>query len=95
MSISRDDVRYLARLSRLKFSEEEEERLAGELGNILDYMDLLSEVDTEDVEPMTHVLDLVNVVRPDEVQQRITREEALRNAPSADSDYVRVPKVIE
>lgn len=95
MSISRDDVRYLARLSRLKFSEEEEERLAGELGNILDYMDLLSEVDTEDVEPMTHVLDLVNVVRPDNVRQRITREEALRNAPSADSDYVRVPKVIE
>lgn len=95
MSITRDDVRYLARLSRLTFSEEEEKQLAGELGSILSYMDLLSEVDTDDVEPMTHVLDRVNVVRADDVQQRITREEALSNAPSADSDYVRVPKVIE
>lgn len=95
MSITRDDVRYLARLSRLKFSEDEEVRLAEELGGILDYMDLLSEVDTTNVEPMTHVLDLVNVVRPDDVRQRITREEALSNAPSADSDYVHVPKVID
>ena len=95
MSITRDDVRHLARLARLRFDEAGEARIAADLGAILGYVDLLRALDTADVEPMTHVLDLTDVVRPDEVQARITREEALANAPDADAEYVRVPKVIE
>lgn len=95
MNLTRDDVHSTARLARLRFSEEEEKRLVGEMGRILDYIDQLAEVDTEGVEPMTHVLELTNVFRPDEVRVRITREEALKNAPDADSDYVRVPKVLD
>ena len=95
MSISIEEVRYIAALARLRFSEEEEGRVAQQMSSILDYMAKLNELDTEDVPPMSHVLDLNNVFREDVVEERITREEALRNAPESDSDYFRVPKVIE
>lgn len=95
MALSVDDVRYIAALARLRFSEEEEHHLAEQMSEILAYMDKLNELDTTDVPPMAHVLDLYNVFREDAALQRVTREEALRNAPDADSDYFRVPKVIE
>lgn len=95
MSISKEDVRRTARLARLRFSDEEEEHLADELSRILDYVSKLEELDTTGVPPMAHVLDLSNAFRPDEVEERISHEEALENAPDADSDYFRVPKVIE
>jgi len=95
MALSVDDVRYIAALARLRFSEEEEHHLAEQMSEILDYMDKLNELDTTDVPPMSHVLDLYNVFREDAVRQRITPEEALHNAPDADRDYFRVPKVIE
>ncbi len=95
MALSVDDVRYIAALARLRFSEEEEHHLAEQMSEILDYMDKLNELDTTDVSPMSHVLDLYNVFREDAARQRITPEEALHNAPDADSDYFRVPKVIE
>ena len=94
MAISREEVRYIAKLARLEFSEEEEKELATDLSKVLDYMAKLNEVDTTDVPPMTHVLDLAGVTRKDEVQSRITREEALSNAPETDGTYIRVPKVI-
>ena len=95
MALSVDDVRYIAALARLRFSEEEERHLAEQMSEILDYMDKLNELDTADVSPMSHVLDLYNVFREDDARQRMTPEDALRNAPDADSDYFRVPKVIE
>lgn len=95
MSISVEEVRYIAALARLHFSEEEEQHLAEQMSEILDYMDKLNELDTTDVPPMSHVLDLYNIVREDTARQRITPEDALRNAPDADSEYFRVPKVIE
>lgn len=95
MSVTAADVHYLARLARLRFSEEEEQRLAGEMSRMLDYVDQLAELDTAGVPPMTHVLDLANVFREDEPAARITHDDALRNAPDADADYFRVPKVIE
>lgn len=95
MAISVDEVRYIASLARLEFTEEEERTLAVELSSILDYMAKLNELDTSDVPPMTHVLDLTNVLREDLVNERITREEALRGAPDADGEFFRVPKVIE
>lgn len=95
MSVSIEEVRYIAALARLEFSESEEERLAREMSKILGYMDKLNELDTTGVEPMSHVLDLRNVFRPDAHEQRISHEEALRNAPDTDGEYFRVPKVIE
>lgn len=95
MSVSRDDVRHVAQLARLEFSEEGEATMAEELTQILSYVDKLEELDTSGVPPMSHVLDVTNVFRPDEVEERIDREEALEPAPEADDEYFRVPKVIE
>ncbi len=94
MSVSADDVKYIAALARLSFSEEEQERLAGEMNAILSYMAKLDELNTDNIAPMTHVLDVNNVFRAEDVEQRISHDEALKNAPDADSDYFRVPKVI-
>ena len=95
MAISIEDVRYIANLARLRFSEDEEERLARDMSAILDYMEKLNKLDTTGVPPMAHVLDLHNVFRDDQAASRISREEALQNAPDADGTYFRVPKVIE
>ena len=95
MPVSRDDVRHVAQLARLDFSEDEEAQMADELSQILDYVDKLDELDTSGVPPMSHVLDVTNVFRPDTVEQRIDRAQALELAPEADDEYVRVPKVIE
>ena len=94
MAVTREEVRYIASLARLYFAEGEEQEMADQMSAILEYTTKLNELDTSDVEPMTHVLDLTNVMRDDVVEERITTEEALRNAPDADSDFFRVPKVI-
>lgn len=95
MAVTPDDVRYIAKLARLSFDDEETERLAGEMSTLLDYVAQLDELDTTGVPPMAHVLDLHDVVREDEVDRRISRDEALQNAPDTDGSYFRVPKVIE
>ena len=95
MSVSVDEVQRIASLARLRFSESEEKELAGQMSRILDYMEKLNELDTSGVPAMSHVLDLKNVFRDDEVSSRISREEALKNAPDADGTYFRVPKVID
>lgn len=95
MAVSRDDVQHVAQLARLDFSEEEEAQMTEELSQILDYVDTLDELDTSGVPPMSHVLDVTNVFRADEVESRIDREQALEPAPEADGEYFRVPKVIE
>lgn len=95
MSITVEEVRYIASLARLQFTEEEENVLARDMSAILDYMTKLNELDTADVAPMSHVLDLTNVLRDDTVAIRITPEDALRSAPDADADFFRVPKVID
>ena len=95
MSVSIEDVRYIAELARLDFKEEELPKISAELSAILAYMAKLDELSTEDVDPMTHVLDINNVYRSEEkAVQRISHDEALKNAPDADSEYFRVPKVI-
>lgn len=95
MSVSREDVRHVAELARLDFSEEDEEQMADELSRILGYVDKLNELDTSGVPPMSHVLDVTNVFRPDDVTERIDREQALASAPDSDGEFFRVPQVIE
>ncbi len=95
MSVTPDEVRHIAKLARLRLSADEQDAMAIQLSEILGYIEQLNELDTEGVEPMSHVLDLVNATRGDEVKQRISHEEALKNAPAADSDYFRVPRFVE
>lgn len=93
--ISPEQVAYVAHLARLNLSEAEQKQFTAQLGAILDYMAQLNEVPTEGVEPTSHVLDLVNVFREDRVQQTITVEEALHNAPESAHQYVVVPRIVE
>jgi aspartyl-tRNA(Asn)/glutamyl-tRNA(Gln) amidotransferase subunit C len=65
------------------------------LNKILNWVDKLSELDTDNIEPLIHMTEEVNVMREDVAQNTVTHEEALRNAPKKDSDYIRVPKVLE
>lgn len=95
MSVSKEEVQYMAHLARLQFSEEETESLAKDMNRILDYMSDLEEVDTGDVEPLEHVIDLEYRLRDDRAEEPLSHEEALKNAPDADSDYFRVPRVID
>lgn len=85
----------MAGLARLQLSEEEVKSFKEDMNDILGYMELLEEVDTENVEPLEHVIDLESRLRKDEAKEPLPHDEALKNAPDADSDYFRVPKVIE
>ncbi len=94
MPVSREEVEKVSLLGRLLLSEAELATMTEQLGRILDYMELLSEVDTEGVEPMAHALDMHNVFRPDELGQSLDREEALANAPNRDQECYLVPAVL-
>jgi aspartyl-tRNA(Asn)/glutamyl-tRNA(Gln) amidotransferase subunit C len=95
MSVTEKDVLYVANLARLQLSENEVHSLAKDMNNILDYMDLLNEIDTDHIEPLEHVIELKSRLREDTSNIPLNHEDALKNAPDADSDYFRVPKVIE
>ena len=81
-------------LGRLRLSDEELDKMTAQLGQILDYMDLLAEVDTEQVETMAHPLDVSDVFRADEARPSLEREQALANAPSRDKECYLVPAVL-
>ena len=85
----------MAHLARLSLSEDEAEGLKEDMNEILGYMDTLSELDTTDVEPLNHVVEQPALLRKDEAKEPISHKDALKNAPDADSDYFRVPRVIE
>ncbi len=95
MSVTENDVQYMAGLARLQLSKKEIKSFAEDMNKILGYMELLDELDTENVEPLEHVIDLESRLRKDEAKEPLSHEDALKNAPDADSDYFRVPKVIE
>jgi aspartyl-tRNA(Asn)/glutamyl-tRNA(Gln) amidotransferase subunit C len=94
MSISRAEVEKVSLLGRLLLSEEELDRMTSQLSEILSYMDLLAEVDTERVEPMAHALDVSDVFRDDQVRPSLERGQALANAPHRDRECFLVPAVL-
>lgn len=89
--IDRAQVLHVARLARLRLSDEEVERMAGELSGILDHVDRIGNLDLEGVEPTSHVVELENVLRPDEPHQSLPRETALASAPDPLDGTFRVP----
>lgn len=92
MSISLEQIKHLAHLSRLEFSEEELKKMQGDMGKILDFVAQIDALDLSGIEPLTQMSDSVNVMREDQTKGMIQKAEALRNAPDANSDYFRVPK---
>jgi aspartyl-tRNA(Asn)/glutamyl-tRNA(Gln) amidotransferase subunit C len=95
MSTDIQTIRKLAHLSRLEFNEEKEQEVLKDLNKILNWVDQLRELDTENVEPLTHMSAEMNVMREDVAANTVTHEQALLNAPKKDSNYFRVPKVME
>lgn len=93
--ITRADVEYVAGLAQLTLDDATVDRLTGELGQILDYVDQLNELDTDGIEPMMHALDLTNVLREDEVKPSLDRDVALSAAPKTDGEYYLVPKILD
>ena len=96
MSVTKDDVQYVANLARLQLSDDEAEGLKEDMNKILGYIDTLNELDTSGIEPLEHVTEITaSTFRKDETKEPLNHEDALKNAPDADSDYFRVPRVIE
>jgi aspartyl-tRNA(Asn)/glutamyl-tRNA(Gln) amidotransferase subunit C len=95
MPVSTEQVRHIARLARIAMSDEEIERLAPELNNILGWVEQLAEVNTDGVEPLTAVIDQKLRLRDDIVDDGNIRDAVLANAPEAQHGFFAVPKVIE
>ncbi len=93
--IDREQVRYIAHLSRLKLTREEEEKFTRQLREILAYVDKLKELDTSNVPPTSHVFPLNNIFREDKRESSLSLEEALANAPRHKYGHFQVPRVIE
>jgi aspartyl-tRNA(Asn)/glutamyl-tRNA(Gln) amidotransferase subunit C len=89
--IDRDQVLHVAKLARLRLSEEEVERMAGELSGILEHVDRIGKLDLEGAEPTSHVVELENVLRADQPRPSWPREVVLRSAPDASDGAFRVP----
>jgi aspartyl-tRNA(Asn)/glutamyl-tRNA(Gln) amidotransferase subunit C len=88
MTVDDEEVRHVAQLARVDLDEEEIERFAEQFADILDYFEALEEVPELEPEP-----ELANVMRPDEIEEGLSQEEALRNAPETEDGYFRGPKV--
>ena len=102
MKITRKDVRYVADLANLELTEAEKLRMEKDLNSILEYVDQLSELNTDDLEPMTQVSQATpgsdsprNCLRADELRPCLPHNDAMSNAPQSDGTFFRVPKVIE
>ncbi|MHC4647908.1 MAG: Asp-tRNA(Asn)/Glu-tRNA(Gln) amidotransferase subunit GatC [Planctomycetota bacterium] len=93
--IDEQQVRKVAKLSRLQLTDAEVEEFTGQLSAILDYVEKMNELDTGNVEPLAHCLPVSNVFREDVVRQSLGTEKALANAPQQDGEFFRVPKILD
>lgn len=93
--ISKEQVNHVANLARLEFDKEQTEKFTKQLDDIISLAELLNEVDTTNVEPTSHVLDIRNVLREDEAKPGLPQKEVLKNAPDKKDGQIRVPSIIE
>ena len=93
--ITREDVAYVASLAQLSLTPDVQDRLVKEMGDILQYMDKLNELDTAGIEPTMHAMTMTNVFRDDVVGPSLDRDQALMNAPKTDGEYFLVPKILD
>jgi aspartyl-tRNA(Asn)/glutamyl-tRNA(Gln) amidotransferase subunit C len=94
MAVTIKEVEHIAKLAKLEFTDAEKEKFTYQLNQILEYVEQMNKLDTSRVEPLSHVIELSNVFRADEVKQGVSTEEALKNAPSKTEKFFKVPKVI-
>jgi aspartyl-tRNA(Asn)/glutamyl-tRNA(Gln) amidotransferase subunit C len=94
MKITDEIVNHIAHLARLEFIGEEKQEIKQDMEKIINFMDALNSIDTSGVEPLIFMSDEVNVLREDVAVETISKNDALRNAPKKDSDYIRIPKVL-
>jgi aspartyl-tRNA(Asn)/glutamyl-tRNA(Gln) amidotransferase subunit C len=94
MALSEKDVQYVAKLARLEVTDQEVAKYTDQLGDILQYVEQLNLLDTSNVEPLTHPLDMKNVFREDEIQPSLTQQEVLSNGPEVQSGHFKVPKIM-
>ncbi len=92
--LTKEAVERVAHLSRLQFTEDELEAQYQQLESIIEMMDVLSEIDTENITPLNHVMDIYNVFRVDEVHESMEVEKILQNAPSESENMFQVPKIV-
>lgn len=95
MKISEEIVDHIAHLSRLEFEGDKKQAILKDMENIISFMDKLSEVDTSNVQPLIFMNEEYNNLREDVANVTVTQDEALKNAPKKDSDYFRIPKVLD
>ena len=95
MKVNNKLVEHLAHLSRLDFDDDSKEKMKFDFEKMLDFVAKLEEVDTDNVEPLSYMSSELNVLREDKVEQVLPQEQALKNAPVNDTDYIRIPKVID
>ncbi len=95
MSVDIKTVEKIAELAKLSFDESGKEKMQKDMNKMLDFVSQLQEVDTEGVEPLIYMLDEKAILREDVVQQDISQQEALKNAPLKDSDFIKVPTVLK
>lgn len=93
--ISPDQVKHVANLARLAITEEETEKFTNQLDAIISFAELLNEINTDGVEPTSHVLDMKNVMREDIPQEGLPQSEVLKNAPEHQDGQVKVPSIME
>ena len=94
MEVTNDLIDKLSKLAKLKFEDEEKEGIRNDLQRMVAFVEKLNELDLDNVKPLLHMTDEVNVLRNDEIKGSITREKALQNAPHHDEEFFKVPKVI-
>jgi aspartyl-tRNA(Asn)/glutamyl-tRNA(Gln) amidotransferase subunit C len=92
MKIDSKTIDKLAELAKLEFDEEGKKEIEKDLNRMVEFVEKLSEIDTSNVEPLVYLSEETNMMRDDVVKQEITQQEALKNAPLKDSDYIKVPK---
>ena len=95
MKIDTKVVDELAHLARLSYENEAKQEIVTELNKIIAFVEKLEEINTDGIEPLIYMVDETNITREDEMKQDVSQDEGLKNAPKKDSDYFRVPKVIE
>ena len=95
MEIDKDLILKLENLARLQLSDQERASMSSDLNKMLDLVGKMDELDLEKIKPLIHLTDTVNVLRPDNITEKITRDEALKNAPKRDDEGFLVPKVIK
>ena len=95
MQITPDLIKYLEKLARITLTEDEEKKVGNELQDILTYIDMLNELDTDGVEDMSHCFPVTNVMREDEVQPSMSADEIVANAPESQDGCFVVPKTVD